>query len=322
VEAEDSSDDCPKVQRFSGFAGLYDTNRPAPPSALGPLLARYANVSHPNVVDLGSGTGLSSRWAATWAASVIGVEPNPEMRAVAQSTFSPRVEYRSGSAEATGLPESSVDIVLVVQAMHWMDPTPTLAEVARILRPGGVLAAIDADWPPVSGVVQAERAWARLHGRIRVFESRLARGESGKELRRPIDPDDPVLADRDLSDTHRNRLLPGGLRSWSKSEHLRRMSSSGHFTFTRELTLSGPVEGGVERFVNLMYSQGSYQGLLKAGLGPGEIGANEFEENVYAGFARAVGFDGLSFSWRVRIGISPIPGESSAEGIGSAGRLT
>jgi SAM-dependent methyltransferase len=194
-------------------------------------------------------------------------------------------------------------VVLAVQALHWMEPVATFAEVARILGPGGVLAVIDADWPPVSGVAGAEKAWAVLHGRIRVFEARLARGEDGRALRRPIDPDDPVLADDDLADPHRNRLMPGGLRSWSKSEHLARMAASGRFGFTRELMLSETVGGGAERFIALMRSQGSYQGLGKAGLTDEEIGAVDFEASVAAAYQAAMAPPELSFSWRVRIGV-------------------
>ena len=73
----------PNLTRFSGFADLYDANRPSAPARLGPLLARYAGVDRPVVVDLGCGTGLSSRWAAGWADRVIGIEPNDDMRAVA-----------------------------------------------------------------------------------------------------------------------------------------------------------------------------------------------------------------------------------------------
>ena len=183
----------------------------------------------PVVVDLGSGTGLSSRWAATWSASVKGVEPNAEMRAVAESRPSPGVEYLSGLGHDTGLGAAMADVVTVVQAMHWMDPDPTLREVGRTLRPGGVLAVIDADWPPVSGVAAAEAAWRELHRRIRVLEARVAVGSAGEWLRRPITEDDPVLADDDQTDPHRNRVMPGGLRSWSKSGHLDRMGLSGQF---------------------------------------------------------------------------------------------
>jgi SAM-dependent methyltransferase len=290
-------------ERFSGFAGLYDANRPSPPAVLGPLLACYANAPAPAVVDVGSGTGLSSRWGASWATSVKGVEPNAEMRTVAESHPVPNVEYLAGLGHDTALDSASADVVTVVQAMHWMEPNPTLAEVARILRPGGVLAVIDADWPPVSGVAAAEQAWQLLHRRIRVLEARIAAGEDGDALCRPIRDDDPLLADDDLADPHRNRVMPGGLRSWSKSGHLDRMRLSGHFSYTREIALSEPVEGGVERFCALMYSQGSYQGLRRRRLSATEIGAAEFERQVRAGFAAARFLPGLSFTWRVRIGV-------------------
>jgi len=275
-------------ERFSGFADLYDSHRPTPPTALGPLLACYANVKRPVVVDVGSGTGLSSRWASTWGASVRGVEPNPEMRSVAQLRPVAGVEYVAGVGSETGLGPSIADVVTIVQAMHWMDPAPTLSEVARILRPGGLLAVIDADWPPVAGVAAAEEAWQVLHRRIRVLEARVAAGEEGERLRRPIPDDDPVLADDDMADPHRNRVMPGGLRSWSKSGHLDRMARSGHFSYTREIALSEPVDGGAERFCALMYSQGSFQGLSRRGLSNDEIGATEFEGQVRAAFADAL----------------------------------
>jgi SAM-dependent methyltransferase len=290
-------------ERFSGFADLYDANRPAPPAPLGLLLATYANVRGPVVVDIGSGTGLSSRWAATWAAAVIGVEPNAEMRTVAESHPVPGLEYRPGVGHDTGLEPAVADVVTVVQAMHWMDPDPTLAEVARILRRGGVLAVIDADWPPVSGVAAAEEAWRGLHRRIRVLEARVAAGEDGERLRRQIADDDPLLADDDQAHPHRNRVMPDGLRSWSKSQHLDRMSRSGHFFYTRDMALSAAVDGGVERFCNLMYSQGSYQGLRRRGLSDDEIGATDFERQVRAAFAAARPLVGLSCTWRVRIGV-------------------
>ena len=289
--------------RFSGFADLYDANRPSPPATLGPLLTAYANVPQPAVVDLGAGTGLSSRWASAWAASVVGIEPNDEMRAVAQARPTPGVEYRTGRWDRSGLEDASADVVLVVQAMHWMEPEPTLAEVGRILRPGGVLAVIDADWPPVAGVAKAEQAWADLHRRIRVLEARLTRGETAAQLRRPVEPDDPALAEDDLVDQHRNRIMPGGLRSWSKSAHLERMAASDLFSCSRELVLMEEHGGGAEQFKGLMYSQGSYQGLIKAGITDGELGTPEFEQEVDDGFAQARAVLGLSFCWRTRLGV-------------------
>src|SRR5204862_107174 len=46
------------------------------------------------------------------------------------------------------LPDGCADVVTCSQSLHWMDPEPTFAEVARILRSGGVFAAYDCDWPP------------------------------------------------------------------------------------------------------------------------------------------------------------------------------
>src|SRR4051794_19046780 len=57
-------------------------------------------------------------------------------------------EDREGVAHQTGLPDGCADIVTAAQSLHWMEPTATLAEIARILRPGGLFAAYDYDWPP------------------------------------------------------------------------------------------------------------------------------------------------------------------------------
>jgi SAM-dependent methyltransferase len=290
--------------RFSGFADLYDANRPVAPEALGALLCAYANVAKPIVVDLGSGTGLSTRWAATWAGSVVGIEPNDDMRATAERRGGEGVSYRECSSNATGLDAHSADIVLAVQAMHWMEPTSTLAEVDRILRPGGVFATADADWPPVAGVASAEDAWASVHRRMRVVEARLTRGESGADLRRPIADDDPALVDEDLRDPHRNRAIPD-VQSWSKAEHLSNIIASGCFSFAREVVFDQPAGGSAERFVALMRSQGSYQSLLRAGLTDTDLGVDVFERAVHDAFAAAPNPPPLSFSWRVRLGVKP-----------------
>ena len=296
------------LDRFSGFADLYDANRPTPPHGLGRLLAAYAGVAAPRVVDLGSGTGLSSRWAASWASDVTGVEPNADMRAQAAARPVPNVEYRDGTSSDTGLAPASADVVLAVQAMHWMEPVSTLREVARLLRPGGVFAALDADWPPVTGLVEAEMAWQVFHRRVRVFEARVARGAEGEALRAPIDDDDPALVDEDLRDPHRNRTLPGGVQSWSKAQHLDRIRQSRLFSFCREVVFDQPSGGGADRLIDLMRSQGSYQALRRRGLDDDELGATEFEREVRSAWGRADAslLPELSFSWRVRLGVAHI----------------
>jgi len=315
------------VERFSGFADLYDANRPIAPARVGLLLAAYAGTDRPEVVDLGSGTGLSTRWSATWASSVTGIEPNDDMRAQAGRRPAAGVTYRAGTGQATGLPTGCADIVTVVQAMHWMEPHATLTEIARLLRPGGVVAVLDADWPPVTGIADAELAWAVLHRRIRVYEARIARRETGEALARPVDDDDPALRDDDLADTHRNRLLPAGGRSWSKREHLANIRAHGAFGHTRDLAYDAAVDGTdprpadsampagpeiesaddrhamADRFVDLMRSQGSYQAVRNAGLDDDVMGMTAFEADARHAFAVAPGPRQLTFCWRVRLGV-------------------
>jgi SAM-dependent methyltransferase len=295
----------PNLDRFTGFADLYDANRPTPPVALGPLLARYSKVDRPAVVDLGSGTGLSTRWAATWAGSVIGIEPNHSMREQATARGGDRIAYVDGDSSATGLGDSSADVVIAVQAMHWMEPTATLTEVDRLLRPCGVFATIDADWPPVTGVTLAEAAWERLHKRIRVFEARVADGVTDELLRAPINDHDPALVDESLSDPHKNRKLPSGVRSWSKEQHLRNITNSGRFAFTREIVFDEPTVASADRFIALIRSQGSYQDLRKRDLSDADIGLPDFEAAVNQSWRVAGDPTEMSFSWRVRLGVKP-----------------
>lgn len=90
------------------------------------------------VLDLAAGTGKLSRLLVARGAEVIAVEPVDAMRAKLADTC-PGVVALDGTAEAIPLPDASVDAVTVAQAFHWFDPSLALAEIARVLRPGGSL---------------------------------------------------------------------------------------------------------------------------------------------------------------------------------------
>ena len=152
------------VDRFSGFADCYDQYRPEPPVIIPEILTQLLGNSMPSlVVDLGCGTGLSTRIWAGKAREIIGIEPNADMRRVAEEQLpsSSGIRYLYGLSTQTGLPDTAVDIVCCSQAFHWMEPEPTLAEMARILRPDGIFAAIDCDWPPTMHW-QGEQAYLQL----------------------------------------------------------------------------------------------------------------------------------------------------------------
>jgi SAM-dependent methyltransferase len=268
------------ADRFSGFEDLYDEVRPEPPDALATLLASYCGDRPGCLVDLGSGTGLSTRWASSWATRVVGVEPSDDMRAAAERRPLTNVSYAPGWSHATGLPTGVADIVLAVQALHWMEPEPTFREVARLLRSGGVFAAVDCDWPPAVGDYRCEQAWDTCRRQIRVFETRLANGAADSELRAPVLPGDRDAANYSGIDAHRNRQLPNGARSWSKSGHLERMAESGAFLWCREVVFASVDRGNADRFIGLLKSQGDYQALRRHGVGDADLNVDRFEAIV------------------------------------------
>src|SRR6516162_4178169 len=103
--------------RFSGLAETYAKHRPGyPEAALDYIMQRCGLSGTSRLVDVGCGTGISTRLFAARCIPVIGIEPNDEMRARAEAEAVPAgvpvPEYRKGTAEATGLPDVSADAVL------------------------------------------------------------------------------------------------------------------------------------------------------------------------------------------------------------------
>ena len=127
-------------ERFSATAELYDKNRPSYPSALLDwILGTCAPPPGGTILDIGCGTGISTRLFAARGFDVVGIDPNEAMLASAQKT--PGVRYQRGEASATGLAAGSIDLVTAAQSFHWFANQPTLVEFARILKPGGHCAA-------------------------------------------------------------------------------------------------------------------------------------------------------------------------------------
>ncbi len=125
-----------ETERFTGFAGRYDAGRPGyPPEVVERVLHGLGDPALLEIADLGAGTGMSARLFAERGAMVFAIEPNAAMRA--KGAAQPRIAWRDGTAEHTGLAARSVDVVIAFQAFHWFDPGATFAEIERILRPGG-----------------------------------------------------------------------------------------------------------------------------------------------------------------------------------------
>jgi ubiquinone/menaquinone biosynthesis C-methylase UbiE len=214
-----------------GFAEVYDEHRPSPAAAVIDVLLFLAQTERPRlVVDLGAGTGLSTRVWAKRANEVIGVDGNPRMiERARRMTRAPNIRFVEGFAAATGLPAGQADIVTCSQSFHWMEPEPVLAEVARLLRADGVFAAYDYDVPPLIQP-DVDEAFRELLASRRAARERLG--------------------------------LFAGQRIWPKDRHLARIQASGRFRITRELVCHGWEEANAARVAGLARSLGGAEKLF------------------------------------------------------------
>jgi len=164
---------------FSGHASAYAAARPGYPDALFDWLV--AESAATAAWDCATGNGqaalpLAARLPVVWATDAAAAQ-------LAELPAHPRLRAHVAPAERSGLPDQCVDLITVAQALHWFDAAAFHVEVARVLRPGGLLAAwcyqlftvdpdvdaavlalyagpIDGDWPPERRIL--ERAYADL----------------------------------------------------------------------------------------------------------------------------------------------------------------
>lgn len=128
------------TQRFSDRVANYVRYRPHyPPGVLDVLRTNIGLLAETVVADIGAGTGIATLLFLGNGNPVFAVEPNREMRTAAEELLRDCPGFRSvnGTAEATALPDASVDCVVAAQAFHWFDPLKARMEFRRILRPDG-----------------------------------------------------------------------------------------------------------------------------------------------------------------------------------------
>ena len=133
------------TRRFSNRVDNYVKYRPSYPTAVLDCLRDECGLTETAVIaDIGSGTGILSRLFLQNGNWVIGIEPNKEMRQAGEQFLAEFSNFSSinGMAEATTLPDDSVDFVTAGQAAHWFDREKSLPELQRILRPGGTVALV------------------------------------------------------------------------------------------------------------------------------------------------------------------------------------
>lgn len=126
--------------RFSLRAEHYALYRPGYPTAAIDFVEKeFALPPGGAVADLGSGTGILSEVFLKRGYGVWGVEPNGDMRAVAERLLGDYSGFHSmgGNAESSGLDSDSVDAIIAGQAFHWFDAAKTRIEIEGVLKPGG-----------------------------------------------------------------------------------------------------------------------------------------------------------------------------------------
>jgi SAM-dependent methyltransferase len=125
-----------QARSFDRVAVEYERGRPGWPPEVLDLVPVPDGAT---VLDLGAGTGKLTRVLAARYAKVIALEPLAELRAILEERV-PQAEALPGVAEAIPLGEGSVDAVFTGQAFHWFANDVAVAEIARVVRAGGVLA--------------------------------------------------------------------------------------------------------------------------------------------------------------------------------------
>jgi SAM-dependent methyltransferase len=128
------------VERFSNRVENYVKYRPDYPREIITLLQRECGLTKNTIIaDIGCGPGISARMFLENGNRVFGVEPNDAMRSAAAHSLStfPWFVPVNGTAEATTLQDSSVEMITAAQAFHWFDGERARKEFLRILKPGG-----------------------------------------------------------------------------------------------------------------------------------------------------------------------------------------
>jgi SAM-dependent methyltransferase len=169
------------AESFGVDAQHYDQARPGYPDA---LVARIvAGSPGPDVLDVGCGTGIAARQFQAAGCTVLGVEPDARMAAVARARG---LEVEVANFEAWQPVGRTFDAVVAAQSWHWVDPVEGAVKAARVLRPGGRLAIFGHAYEPPAEVAEPFAAAFRRAAPDSPLDNRPAR--------RPLDPYEAAYA--------------------------------------------------------------------------------------------------------------------------------
>lgn len=230
------------TDHFGRVATHYASHRPNYPAALFAWLAAQCG-RRDLAWDCGAGSGQASIGLAAHFRQVLATDMSADQ--LDHAIPHPRIEYRAALAESSGLPDHAADLVTVAQALHWFDTERFYAEVRRVLKPGGLIAA----WSYGVITIEGEETNALLqHFYYRVigpyWPAERHHVETGySELPFPfqrIEPP-PLAMQADWTLEH----LAGYLRSWSASA--RYAAANGKDAVSELVAQLEPCWGGAAR---------------------------------------------------------------------------
>ncbi|HEY1480266.1 MAG TPA: class I SAM-dependent methyltransferase [Gaiellales bacterium] len=215
---------------FDGIERAYERVRPtyaidAILAAL--LLAGCGDVG--DVADLAAGTGKLTRLLVPHASTIVAIEPSPAMRRAFQLAL-PDVEIVDGRAEEIPLPDASLDLVTVGEAFHWFRPAPAIAEIGRVLRPGGALVIAFNEWrtdaaPWLRNVFSRERSGRRVR-------------RPGRNWRRTLEQSELFDGYCEAARPHEQQLTPSGFVDLVRSmSHVNALDEDARAAYVESLRL-------------------------------------------------------------------------------------
>ena len=167
-----------------------------PATVLDVLRERCALTASSQVADIGAGTGMLAELLLEAGCTVTAIEPNAEMRGACERLTSrfPRLTVIAASAEQTGLASASLELVTAGRAFHWFDRERSLAEFARVLKPGGWVALVtnrrahDGSEQALAYeriLLEHGRDYAQVRGSYRSYEGAAPAGAESFMVRMP-----------------------------------------------------------------------------------------------------------------------------------------